>query len=225
VEAYPKTATVNNNAAAPTLPVYRRTFEERRALSMRQCEAPGPHRGRKRRQRREVQTKQSLAWLAGLDTGAPAGARGPSRAYSLRELLDGGGPERPQWVRAAQIELRHRLYLAETHGPASGWGIAQPPADAKGNPKWTPYYVPKAAEKCWRWWRRVTLAAMELAATLARWLLHAVPLHRHRLEQEETGKDQSTSAATAGEATTGCRDHSDAPVGRAPDWLRRQLAM
>ena len=230
MEAYPKTARVNNIGVAPALPVYRRTFEERRALSMQQCERPvseetmerrraalrargsarepSLHPGRARRHRWETQTKQSLAWLAGLQTGAPSGSRGPSRAYSLRELLDGGGPERPQWVRAAQLELARRLTLAERHGPASGWGIAQPEAGAKGNPKWTPYYVPKAAEKCWRWWRRLTLAAGELAATLARWLLQAVPLHRHRLEQETAEKKQSSSPQVPQQETTGYRDHS-----------------
>ena len=225
MQAYPTEGPVNNLHAAPAVPVYRRTFEERRALSLQRCADAGPHKGRARRWRRETQTKQTLAWLARLAAGAPAVARGPGRAYSLRELLQGGGPERPQWVRAAQEEATRRAYLAEKHGPASGWGIAQPEAGAVGNPKWTPYYVPKAAEKGWRWWRAVCLALARVLGVLARWLGCVVPLHRQLLEQEPAGRNQSTSAAPAREATTGYRDHSATGWEAALERARRASGM
>lgn len=207
-QAYTNRYGVINNGSAPSIPTYRRTFEQRRALSMQQCEDPGPHKGRARRWRRELQSRATLDWLASLAAGERHQPKRGTGLYSLRELLDGGSAERPAWVRSMQHQARNLHQLAERHGPASGWGIAQPPSGAAGNPKWTPYWTPKKAEKNWRWWRRVALTLRHLLDVLSRALLETVPVHRQLSEQVTAEKNPRSSPNPQGEETTGYRDHS-----------------
>jgi len=208
VQDYQKTPGVNNLGLAPTVPASARSFEQRRDFSLRQCRRDGTHRGRARRWRREVQTRDALAHLAGLRAGTVRVSDGAGRQLTLAELLLGGGAGRAAWVRSMQTQARNLLALAERHGPASGWGIAQPPAGAVGNPKWTPYWVAKRAERCWRYWRRVTRALRALLGTLARAWWKVVPLHRALLDQGLARREESFKLSKEPETPTGYRDHS-----------------
>ena len=225
MEAYPKTARVNNLGLAPALPVYRAPLGPRLASSVRQCRGEWKHKGRARRQRREVQTRQDVAWLAGLRSGAGRVSDGGGRSYALRVLLGTDWRTLPGWHRSLLAKARNLVTLAERHGPRSGWGLRQGAAGEQGNPKWTPYYVPKAAERCWRFWRRVCRALRAVLRALARALSHAVPLHRSLLEQEPAGKDQSSSLEAPAERVPVYRDHSAQPWGPALERLRQRLAM
>jgi len=225
VEAYPKTVRVNNLGVAPAIPVYRAPLAARLASSVRQCRDERKHRGRARRHRREVQTRQDAGWLLALRSGAGRVRDGGGRSYELRALLAADLRAHPGWLRSLQAQARNLAMLAERHGPRSGWGLRQSAGSEQGNPTWTPYYVPKAAERCWRYWRRVCRALRAVLRALARALSIAVPLHRSLLEQEPAGQDQSSSLDTPVKRVTVYRDHSPGEVGRTPDWLRRQLAM
>jgi len=151
--AYPKQGRKLNIHVAPAVPVYRLQLAARLAYSERQCRDQGKHKGRARRHLREVQTRQAAACLEGFRSGAERVSDGGGRSYSLAELLRGPLVGHPGWARSLQTHSRNLVTLAEKHGPASGWGIPQSAAREVGNPNWTPYFVPKAAERCWRWWR------------------------------------------------------------------------
>ncbi len=225
MEAYTKTAAIINLGAAPAVPHLGWSLDARLSLSRRQCTAPGPHRGRGRRHRREVITRQLLAFVAG---GAVPGAElrsADGRRVSLRELLHAPIPDAPRWALALRMQGRALLDLVVKHGPASGWGVAQPAAAAAGNPRWTPYYVPKKSERAWRWWRLAALFLVRVLTQLARAWWKLVPLHRQRLEGTTAGERGGVLLAPSLAELSRCRDQSPVSLRAMLDRLSTRFAM
>jgi hypothetical protein len=193
--------------------------------SLRRCRGKDKTPGRKRRWRREVQTKQSLAWLAALARGerVPCGrARLP---YSFRALVHDYIADCPRGLLTMRAQARHLYELATKHGPASGWGVPQPPRDGAAAEHATPWWVPKAGEKCWRWWRHVVLELARLLQKIGSWLASLVPPHRTPLGLGHGREEAEPRASREHQGTTGCRDHGPSEVGRVPLSLRRLLGM
>lgn len=221
--AYTKTPRVNNIGLAPAIPVYRLALAERIAASVRRCRDKGKHLGRARRHRREVQTRQAALWLEGLRSGAERVSDGGGRTYSLGELLRGPLLDHPGWARSLQHQARNLVTLAERHGPASGWGLRQDRAGEVGNPKWTPYYVPKAAERCWRYWRVVCRALRRALRGLARVLSRGPSTPLAPTEPTRDGRDESREHRGAEKRLPVYRDHSAEPWAEAAEQLRLRL--
>jgi hypothetical protein len=206
MEAYTSTRPIINLGSAPDVPELIWTFDRRKRMSLRQCVGKPRYRGRARRHRREVITRQALALLAnqpvkGVDLGTHQGA-----PLTMRTLLYASIPNAPSWALALRMQGRALAQLAQRHGPESGWGIAQPQPAPESATTWTPFYVPKKAEKCWRWWRRVVLFLVRVLTTLARAWSRLVPLHRQRLEGTTDERERSsTPFLTVGEPSR-CRD-------------------
>src|SRR5262249_29946137 len=100
----------------------------------------------------------------------------------------------------------HLLDFLSKYGPAAGWAIRQPVKDGPGAEKWTPYYVPKASERCWRYWRTgVIFLALVLSSLLRAWP-RVVPLHRQGLEVTTNDEKAGVPPEKAVEITTRCRD-------------------
>lgn len=167
-----------NLDAAPAVPQMVWSFERRRDMSLERCRDERKHKGRARRHRREVNVRDSLDYLAALRRGEPCILVPGARRRSLNEVLAYQGPDAPRWVLHMQDQARRLIQLATKHGPASGWGIVQPERKRHALKQWTPYWVPKTAEKCWRWWRACVLTLARLLVRLARALDSLVPLHR-----------------------------------------------
>ncbi|HMH76277.1 MAG TPA: hypothetical protein VK547_06595 [Candidatus Udaeobacter sp.] len=225
MEGYPTVVGVFNLAVAPPVPELVMSYEERRALSIARCRGKEKTPGRSRRWRREVQTKQSLAWLAALQAGERVPCGRARLAFTLRELTQDYIPSCPRGLLRVREQARRLVALALAHGPASGWGKAQPIREGAAGIHATPWWVPKASEKCWRWWRQVVLHLASLLALIARWLLSVVPLHRPPLGTGPNGEEAESRAAYDREAVTGCRDQAAPGVGVAPLWLRTVLGM
>jgi len=205
--AYPKQGRKLNIHVAPAVPVYRLQLAARLAYSERQCRDQGKHKGRARRHLREVQTRQAAAWLEGFRSGAERVSDGGGRSYGLAELLRGPLVGHPGWARSLQTHSRNLVTLAEKHGPASGWGIPQSAAREVGNPNWTPYFVPKAAERCWRWWRKVYRALRVALRALARVLSRGPSTPLACTEQGRDRKDQSSKHREVERRLPVYRDH------------------
>jgi hypothetical protein len=218
------TTTVNRNIGlAPAIPVYRAPLVARLAASVRQCRGDGKHRGRARRHRQEIKTRQALAWLADLRSGAARVSDGRGQSYGLGDLVRGSMLGRPGWARSLQAQARNLVTLAERHGPRSGWGIRQTQTAEPGNAHWTPYYIPRAAERCWRYWRKVCQALRVVLRALARALGEVIPLHRSLLDQDRNGGEQSSSLEAPASMVPVYRAHLTSDLGAAleREWAAR----
>ena len=138
MEAYTGTPAIINLGSAPVVPTLRWSLDARLAMSRRQCAAPVKHRGRARRQRREVIARQLLAYTAGAEVAGAELRAADGRRLTVHELLHASIPNAPRWALALRMQGRALLDLVVRHGPASGWGLPQPAAAAAVNPKWTP---------------------------------------------------------------------------------------
>ena len=162
----------------PPVPTYRWTYEQRVAASKRQTGQQGKHKGRARRHMRECQARQLQARAAEIRT-EPILYRGPDgQTITLAEILAAPLDGRHGAVVAMRRRAKELDALITRHGPASGWGIAQPLQDEAWNPKFTPYMIPKAAEKCWRWWRSKVRALGRVLRGLVWLWWKPVPPHR-----------------------------------------------
>ena len=186
MQAYTDAPQVYKSDVPPPVPTYRWSYEQRVAASKRQTRAEGKHKGRARRHLRETQTRQLLNRRQAIRT-EPLVFRGPDgQTITLDELLTAPLDGRQGPVVAHRRRAKELRDLIDRHGPASGWGIPQPPEDETWNERWTPYMVPKAAEACWRWWRSKLRALGRILRGLAWLWWKAVPSHRSLLLQEGT---------------------------------------
>jgi len=178
MQAYTERPHVNNSDVPPPVPTYRWTLDERIEMSKRQCPKGTPHKGRGRRFRREVKTRQALTWLRDLHAGTLSFRGQDGANYTLTDLLTGPLAGRHGPVLPFRARVKDLLRQIGAHGPASGWGLPQPFGHGAKSLHWTPYMIPKAGEKCWRWWRARVLALARVLRGLA-WLWgKVVPLHR-----------------------------------------------
>jgi hypothetical protein len=111
------------------------------------------------------------------------------------------------------------------HGPWNGWGVEQPLRVGPGEERATPYAVPKASEKCWRWWRHV-------AQELGRVLLHldvlasrVIPLHGTPVALPPRGERLSSARPSPRETRTGYRDRSAEGVAAVMSRIAARLGM
>lgn len=230
MEAYTERTSLINLGAAPTVPAFAASLEARLGMSRRLCAQPVPaevmdrrraqlrargskrepslHPGRGRRHRREVVTRQLLDFLAETPVEGAELRDGRGRRVSFHALLHAPIPNAPRWALALRMQARALLDLAKRHGPASGWGIAQPLAPRDLVPKWTPYYIPRKSERAWRWWRQVALFLVNVLTTLARAWWRLIPLHRTRLEGTTAGERGEVLLASQPVEPSRCRDHS-----------------
>jgi len=235
MEAYTKPATIINLGAAPEVPALRWPLSARLDKSRREVarplaagvmerrrerlrrrgskREPSAHPGRGRRHRREVITRQLLAFLAGRPVERAGEERASLGGHTIHELLYAPIPDAPSWALALRMQGRALRALVERHGPASGWALAQSAAGSESNPRWTPYYVPKRSEGCWRWWRLAALFLVRVLTTLARAWWRLVPLHRQRLEGTTAEKRGEVLLAPPLVEPSRCRDQSPTGVG------------
>jgi len=232
---YTKPAAIINLGPAPEVPTLRWSLVERLDKSRRAVARPVPpevierrrerfrrrgskrepslHPGRGRRHRREVRTRQLLALLAGQLAERGCEARVNLHGHTIHELLYAPIPDAPSWALALRMQGRELLSLAKQHGPASGWGMPQPTEESETSSKWTPYYIPKRSERCWRWWRLVVLFLMRVLTTLAAAWWRLIPLHRQRLEGATAEKRGEVLLAPPLTEPSRCRDQSPSGVG------------
>lgn len=175
---YDSTPRLINLGSIPAIPELSWSIQRRLERSQLLCAEPGKHKGRKRRHRREVSTKRYLAMLAALEEGTRAIHAERDRIAPWKELVESDLAECPAWLASMRAQARSLAALARKHGPASGWGLEQRLPRERWETTWTPYYVPKKAEKCWRWWRALMIALSRLLLRLTRALASMVPLHR-----------------------------------------------
>lgn len=178
MQAYTDAPQAYKSDVPPPVPTYRWTLDERIEMSKRQCPRGAPHKGRGRRFRREIKTRQALKWLADLRAGTLTFLGEDHGRYGLTELLRFRVGERSGPVVAFRARVLTLLAEINHHGPDSGWGIAQPFGHGARPIHWTPYMVPKAGEKCWRWWRGKVIALGRVIAALAWVWGKLVPPHR-----------------------------------------------
>lgn len=225
MQAYPSTAALNKPDVAPAVPVLIRTYQERAQLFGEHNPSFKHGRGTKRRHRREVDTRQGLDARAAILRGAQTfpGADGVARTW--RELIHANLDGRPPFLVGLRARARRLMDQISEHGPASGWGIAQPVAGAERNPKWTPYEVPKRSEKCWRWWRARRIELARLLRALA-WLWgRAVPAHRTAHEGTPPVRQEKLPSSCLNVERTRYRDRSAEPWAAAAARLRSRLGM
>jgi len=235
MQAYTRAAAIINLGVAPEVPSLRWSLSARLDKSRRAVARPVPpevmerrrerlrrrgskrepsaHPGRGRRHRREVITRQLLAFLAGRPVERAGEERASLDGRSIHELLYAPIPDAPSWALALRMQGRALRALVERHGPASGWAQAQPTAGSESSPRWTPYYVPKRSEGCWRWWRRAALFLVRVLTTLARAWWRLIPLHRQRLEGTTAGERGEVLLAPQLVEPSRCRDQSPSGVG------------
>jgi hypothetical protein len=212
-EAYRTVAGLFNLSVVPELPRLVRTFEQRRALFRTANPSYKHGRGTARRWKRELNVRDTLEWRRRLLAGERVMVGHLRLRRSWRELVHERLRESTAAISATRAHARTLMGQLVEHGPWNGWGVRQPERSGPGAPWWTPYEVPKASERCWRWWR-------QLARELARVLLHldallwrAVPLHRAPGELPPRGEMRSSAPPSPREDGTRCRDRSPEGVG------------
>lgn len=225
MRAYTSAPAVNNPDVAPAVPELARTYEQRAPMFGERNPNFKHGRGRARRWRREVDTRRGLEHRTAVlvERETFRGADGVTRTW--RELmftpLDGRAP----FLLGLRARAGALMDQITAHGPASGWGVPQPVDGSERNSKWTPYEVPKASEKCWRWWRA---RRIELARTLrALGWLWGKPIPSHRTAPSGTSperKAETISALPPGEPTR-YRDHSGEQWAAVAERISARIGM
>jgi len=225
MEAYRNVAGVFNLALPPALPRLVRSYEARRALFTHRNPNYKHGRGTKRRQRREYYVRDVMLWRAALLAGEHVRVGKYRLRRTWRELVSGALPKMTAATSATRAHARDLMGQLVEHGPWNGWGVQQPPRSGPGEDRATPYAVPKASEKCWRWWR-------QLARELARVLLHldvilsrVIPLHGTPVELPPRGERQSFARPSPREDGTGCRDRSAEELAAVVSRVAARLGM
>ena len=225
MRAYRTPAGVNNPDVAPTVPVLLWSYAQRRALFGENNPSFTHGRGRKRRHRRELDTRGGLAQREAilLERATWTGEDGVKRSW--RELIYSRLEGRAPYLLGLRARARTLMGQISAHGPASGWGVAQPLDGCEQNSKWTPYEVPKRSEKCWRWWRARRLDLARLMQTLG-WLWgKAVPAHRTASRQDPpVGQEEATPSCPL-EDQTRYRDRSAEPWAAAAARIASRIGM
>lgn len=225
MEAYPSTAAVNNPSVPPAVPALVWTYEQRRRAFVDQNPSFTHGRGSKRRQRREVDTRQGLERRSEvlLERATWQGADGVKRTW--RELVYAPLEGRAPYLLGLRARARTLMNQITAHGPASGWGVAQPLDGHERNSKWTPYTVPKRSEKCWRWWRAKRLELARLLKALG-WLWgKPVPAHRTASTPSTAVGEPETSPVAPEQHPTRYRDRSAEPWAAAAARLGARVGM
>lgn len=225
MEEYPSRHPGHNPLLPPPIPRLTWNAEQRRAVMGARNPQHQTGKGTKRRQRREVETKQRLAWLADVLRGADTYRGADDALHSLRDLIHRAPPKARTQLRPHQARARALLSLVVQHGPASGWAVAQGTPSGDGA-HFSPWIVPKASEKCWRWWRAMVAALRALALYLAACWGEPVPAH-------STGRDcasnQEAQARPSGgeeaEQRTVCRDRWALDEATRATWRQQAWAM
>lgn len=225
MEAYRNVAGLFNLAVPPALPRLVRSYEQRRALFTHQNPNYRHGRGTRRRQRREYYVRDVMLWRAALLGGELVRVGKYRLRHSWRELVAAPLSQMTAATSATRAQARHLMGALVEHGPWNGWGVEQPPRSGPGADRATPYAVPKASEKCWRWWRA-------LARELARVLLHldllasrVIPLHGTPVELPPRGERQGFARPSPREDGTGYRDRSAEELAAVVSRLARRLGM
>lgn len=225
MEVYPTLAHLFNRDAAPEVPRIVRGWFARRKMSEAKCKAPGRHKGRERRHRREHSSHDGPSWLTALLRGELVEVRKGRLRHTLRELLDAHVPNAPPGFERVRKAARILLDQARRHGPASGWAIRRPYASS--SPKATDWWVGKSSEKCWRWWRNGLRELGDHLELLDRWLDEVVPLQRPPLVRRQQEQHQEgTRRPWSTEAVSRLwRDNSTVRGGAGPLSLKQIMGM
>jgi hypothetical protein len=156
-------------------------------------------RGMRRRWKRELQTQDALDWRRDLLAGRQVLVGHHELHHPWRELMYAPLRGRPKAVWDVRARIRRRLDLVVRQGPASGWGVEDPHHCKLPGHGRAQYVVPKASEKCWRWWRRRGRELRRLLRLLDRLWSSLVPIHKPG--QEVAGPDRESAALSSGTAT------------------------
>ena len=208
MEAYRNVAGLFNLAVSPALPRLVRSYAERLALFTHRNPNYKHGRGTKRRQRREYYVRDVMLWRAALLGGERVRVGKHRLRRSWRELVSGPLPKMTAATSATRAQARHLMGALVEHGPWNGWGVEQPPRSGPGADRATPYAVPKASEKCWRYWRHVAQELARLLLHLDMILSRAIPLHGTPVELPPRGERPVLHRPSPREDGTGYRDRS-----------------
>lgn len=192
---YPKRHAGHNPLLPPPNPAPTWSAAQRRAVMGRENPAFRDGSGQKRRQRREVKTKQTRARLAAALSGEHRYRGADDHLYSLREILHAPVPAGRTELRTEQHRARVMLNLVVQHGPANGWGVAQEEAAGAGEHH-SPFIVAKTSEKKWRWWRAMAAGLFQLVAYIAaRW---GKPVPSHSTARDCASNQEAQDLAPVG---------------------------
>jgi hypothetical protein len=128
--------------------------------------------------------------------------------HTWRELVHARIDGRAPALYELRVLARRLMDQVTAWGPVRGWGVPQPMRSGPGVEKWTPYYVPKKQEPCWRQWRRVRIELMRVLLLLARWWGLLIPPHRAPRDRRDAPESRSTTPVSLPQNGTRCRDQS-----------------
>lgn len=225
VGTYRETTPERNPFTPPTLPELRATFAARLKVMGKRNGRWKHGRGTKRRHRREVDSKRRLELIALWASGATTFPGHDGRHWSIAEMLAAHIPKAARFARNVQRHLAAAWFWVRHFGPDAGWGVAQPVPEAGREKKWTPYEVPKQSEACWRWWRNMARAVLNLARMLARALGKPIPLHRALLEQVAERRSEAKPQLLPSTDQTRLRDRAVAEGETAWERCQRRFGM
>jgi hypothetical protein len=174
-------------------------------------------RGTARRWRRELKTQRALDWRRDLLAGAEVLAERDRLRRPWRELMYARLNGRAPALWDVRAKIRGRLDLVVRYGPASGWGVPDPAFEVEPGHDYVRYVVPKASEKCWRWWIAVCRELRQLVLLLDRLWDRLIPPHHQEQVKAETVERSSSSVRPSllRERSTG--------ISRVGDLLRESM--
>jgi len=183
--------------APPPLPRLRWSYEQRArmfgALNPRYVH----RRGTARRWRRELKTQRALDWRRDLLAGGELLLQRDRLHRPWRELMYSRHRGRAPAVWDLRAKIRRRLDLVVRHGPASGWGVQDPGFELAPGHSYVRYVVPKASEKCWRWWIALSRELRQLVLLLDRLWDVLVPPHQQEQVKAETVRTERSSVRSS----------------------------
>lgn len=225
MRAYQTSTPEHNPNAAPAVPSYRWSYERRARMFGERNPEFSTGRGRARRWRRELSVRAGLRAVAAVLAGDRTLTSALRLDHSPRALLYAPLDGRGAPVVFARERVKTLLDALATHGPGSGWGIPQPPPAPAREAKWTPYEVPKRAEKNWRWWRARLRALLNLMRHLDALWRKPVPLHRSASSTTPGEKPGAVLGGGDPETGTRLRDQFHPWIAAADERMRRHLGM
>jgi hypothetical protein len=223
MRAYNTATPENNPDAAPAVPTYRWSYEQRARLFGNHNPEFKTGRGRARRWRRELSTRAGLRAIHAVMAGERGLTDAVRLTHTTRELLYAPLDGRTAPVLYARERVRTLLDQLVKHGPASGWGIPQPVRSERSAAKWTPYVVPKTAEKCWRWWRARVRALLALLRHLDALWRKPVPLHREASSTTSGRETEVVLEPRAPAIRTRYRDQFTGELGAILERVQRKF--
>jgi hypothetical protein len=201
-----------NTLVAPELPTLTWSYDQRAArfgALNRQGWSDGS--GMKRRHRRELSTQSALRWRGELLAGELHIVGRDRLRRSWRELMHAHVIGRAPALYDLRAKIGRLLDQVVKHGPASGWGVEDPHFGTPGH-RHVRYIVPKASEKCWRWWRARARELRRLVLLLDRLYETLVPAHQQGSSRTPTEDTKQASSLRSEHLGQEWRDRSLASV-------------